>query len=236
MATHAVHLRAVRRQAETPPEHGEGTSAARPGSESPLGVRGRRPVRRAREQDGLSRALPGRRRGEGWGVVVRWAARRGGVGGVVGGERVRLSISLACEDFAGGLAGGGELVVEGLEALCSVSVCSVPASLLGALEVGEGSVEGVLQATFVALEAEEGVSLGGGGSEGWGEGVIEELLVQAGEASDLPVADGDLLDEQLFSVGRRLVGLAEVFEVLVEVGLALDDAADASSSLVMTAF
>jgi hypothetical protein len=99
------------------------------------------------------------------------------------------------------------------------------ASPLGALEAGEGSVEGVLQATFVALEAEEGVSLGGGGSEGWGEGVIEELLVQAGEASDLPVADGDLLDEQLFSVGRRLVGLAEVFEVLVEVGLALDDAA-----------
>jgi hypothetical protein len=115
--------------------------------------------------------------------------------------------------------------VEGLEALCSGSVCSVPATLLGALEVGERTVEGVLQATFVALQAEEGVSLGVGGGEGWDEGVIEEPLVQAGEASDLPVADGDLLDEQLFSVGGRLVGLAELFEVLVEVGLALDDAA-----------
>jgi hypothetical protein len=55
-------------------------------------------------------------------------------------------------------------------------------------------------------------------------GLGEEPLVHAGEASHLPVAKGDLLDEQVFDVGGRFEGLAEAFEVEVEGFLALDDA------------
>ena len=43
-------------------------------------------------------------------------------------------------------------------------------------------------------------------------------------ASHLPVADGNLLYEQVLDLGSRFQGLAESFEVEVEVLLALDDA------------
>jgi hypothetical protein len=75
------------------------------------------------------------------------------------------------------------------------------------------------------------VALGAGGvGNGNGEalrvahGVDEEALVHAGRASHLPVADGDLLDEQVFDFADRVERRAQAVELEVEGFLALDDA------------